>query len=399
MASIYTVSQANDYIANMFAQDYMLKRIQVSGEVSNCKYHPSGHIYFTLKDSGGTLSAVMFRSNAAGLSFVIQNGDKLVVSGSIEVYKAGGSYSLHVAKVEKQGQGDLYEKYLKLKKELEEMGFFADEYKQPLPRYAQRIGIVTAKTGAAIKDIINISKRRNPYVQLILYPAVVQGERAVPSIIKGIKMLDSMNLDVIIVGRGGGSIEDLWAFNDENVARAIFAARTPIISAVGHETDFTIADFVADLRAPTPSAAAELATTDISKLENDLNNYIFRLRNGIYQKRDSLKSELKELSLRMELKSPSRRTNEINARLKELKLNMRYIIKNKYAESRHSFELLVQRLDALSPIRHISNGYAYISDIKGSKIGSIKDINVGDSINIRLSDGAAIADIKEIDNG
>ena len=399
MASIYTVSQANDYIANMFAQDYMLKRIQVSGEVSNCKYHPSGHIYFTLKDSGGTLSAVMFRSNAAGLSFVIQNGDKLVVSGSIEVYKAGGSYSLHAAKVEKQGQGDLYEKYLKLKKELEEMGLFADEYKQPLPRYAQRIGIVTAKTGAAIKDIINISKRRNPYVQLILYPAIVQGERAVPSIIKGIKMLDSMNLDVIIVGRGGGSIEDLWAFNDENVARAIFAARTPIISAVGHETDFTIADFVADLRAPTPSAAAELATTDISKLENDLNNYIFRLRNGIYQKRDSLKSELKELSLRMELKSPSRRTNEINARLKELKLNMRYIIKNKYAESRHSFELLVQRLDALSPIRHISNGYAYISDIKGSKIGSIKDINVGDSINIRLSDGAAIADIKEIDNG
>ena len=399
MASIYTVSQANDYIANMFAQDYMLKRIQVSGEVSNCKYHPSGHIYFTLKDSGGTLSAVMFRSNAAGLSFVIQNGDKLVVSGSIEVYKAGGSYSLHAAKIEKQGQGDLYEKYLKLKKELEEMGFFADEYKQPLPRYAQRIGIVTAKTGAAIKDIINISKRRNPYVQLILYPAIVQGERAVPSIIKGIKMLDSMNLDVIIVGRGGGSIEDLWAFNDENVARAIFAARTPIISAVGHETDFTIADFVADLRAPTPSAAAELATTDISKLENDLNNYIYRLRNGIYQKRDSLKSELKELSLRMELKSPSRRTNEINARLKELKLNMRYIIKNKYAESRHSFELLVQRLDALSPIRHISNGYAYISDIKGSKIGSIKDINVGDSINIRLSDGAAIADIKEIDNG
>lgn len=399
MASIYTVSQANDYIANMFAQDYMLKRIQVSGEVSNCKYHPSGHIYFTLKDSGGTLSAVMFRSNAAGLSFVIQNGDKLVVSGSIEVYKAGGSYSLHAAKIEKQGQGDLYEKYLKLKKELEEMGLFADEYKQPLPRYAQRIGIVTAKTGAAIKDIINISKRRNPYVQLILYPAIVQGERAVPSIIKGIKMLDSMNLDVIIVGRGGGSIEDLWAFNDENVARAMFAARTPIISAVGHETDFTIADFVADLRAPTPSAAAELATTDISKLENDLNNYIFRLRSGIYQKRDSLKSELKELSLRMELKSPSRRTNEINARLKELKLNMRYIIKNKYAESRHSFELLVQRLDALSPIRHISNGYAYISDIKGSKIGSIKDINVGDSINIRLSDGAAIADIKEIDNG
>ena len=399
MASIYTVSQANDYIANMFAQDYMLKRIQVSGEVSNCKYHPSGHIYFTLKDSGGTLSAVMFRSNAAGLSFVIQNGDKLVVSGSIEVYKAGGSYSLHAAKVEKQGQGDLYEKYLKLKKELEEMGLFADEYKQPLPRYAQRIGIVTAKTGAAIKDIINISKRRNPYVQLILYPAIVQGERAVPSIIKGIKMLDSMNLDVIIVGRGGGSIEDLWAFNDENVARAMFAARTPIISAVGHETDFTIADFVADLRAPTPSAAAELATTDISKLENDLNNYIFRLRSGIYQKRDSLKSELKELSLRLELKSPSRRTQEINARLKELKLNMRYIIKNKYAESRHSFELLVQRLDALSPIRHISNGYAYISDIKGSKIGSIKDINVGDSINIRLSDGAAIADIKEIDNG
>ncbi len=399
MASIYTVSQANDYIANMFEQDYMLKRIQVSGEVSNCKYHSSGHIYFTLKDSGGTLSAVMFKSYVAGLPFEMQNGDKVVVSGSIEVYRAGGSYSLRASKIEKQGQGDLYEKYIRLKNELEEMGLFADEYKQPVPRYAQSIGIVTAKTGAAIRDIINISKRRNPYVQLVLYPATVQGDRAVPSIIRGIRALDSMSLDVIIVGRGGGSIEDLWAFNDERVARAIFAARTPIISAVGHETDFTIADFVADLRAPTPSAAAELATADISKLERDLDNYIYRLRSGIYQKKDSIKAELKSLSLRMELRSPRSRVEGINARLNELRLNMRYIIKNKYAEKKHSFEMLVQRLDALSPIRHISNGYAYISSAGGAKIGSIKDIKIGDSINIRLSDGAAVADIKEIDNG
>lgn len=268
MASVYSVSQVNTYIKNMFAQDFALNRIQVKGEVSNLKYHTSGHIYFTLKDGGSALAAVMFAGRrAAGLKFRMQEGQQVIVRGSIEVYERDGRYQLYAKEIEPDGTGDLYRRFVELRDRLEEMGMFAGEYKQPIPRYARTVGIVTASTGAAIRDIMNISARRNPYVQLVLFPAQVQGEGAVPSIVKGIEVLDRMGLDVIIVGRGGGSIEDLWAFNEEAVARAIFACRTPVISAVGHETDVTIADYVADLRAPTPSAAAELAVFDYAQFE------------------------------------------------------------------------------------------------------------------------------------
>ena len=262
MAGVYSVAQVNSYIKNMFAQDFLLRRLSVKGEVSNCKYHSSGHIYFTLKDGGGTLQAVMFASQRRGLNFKLAEGQQVVVKGTVDVYERDGKYQLYASEIELSGRGDLYLRFEKLLKELEEMGMFDPQYKRPIPRFAKTVGIVTAPTGAAIRDIMNISHRRNPYVQLILYPALVQGDGAKDSIVKGIRTLDAMGLDVLIVGRGGGSIEDLWAFNEEEVARAIFACNTPVISAVGHETDVTIADYAADLRAPTPSAAAELAVFD-----------------------------------------------------------------------------------------------------------------------------------------
>ena len=255
MKNTYSVGQVNRYIKNMFTQDYLLQKIYVKGEVSNCKYHTSGHIYFSLKDETGTLNCVMFAGHRRGLAFAMKNGDKVIVGGSVDVYERDGRYQMYAKEITLEGAGALYERYLALKQELEDMGMFAQEYKQPIPRFIRRLGVVTAPTGAAVQDIRNISYRRNPYLQIILYPALVQGAGAAESIVKGIQMLDKTDVDVIIVGRGGGSIEDLWAFNEEIVARAIFECSTPIISAVGHETDFTIADFAADLRAPTPSAA------------------------------------------------------------------------------------------------------------------------------------------------
>ena len=260
--NVYSVGQVNNYIKNMFAQDFMLHQISIKGEVSNCKYHSSGHIYFTLKDQTGTINAIMFAGNRKGLSFQMKEGDKVVVTGSVEVYERDGKYQIYAREIELDGAGGLYLKFEALKRELEEMGMFAEEYKQPIPQFARRIGIVTAPTGAAVQDIRNIAARRNPYVQLILYPALVQGEGAAASIVNGIHALEQLGVDVMIVGRGGGSIEDLWAFNEEIVARAIFECTVPVISAVGHQTDWTIADYVADLRAPTPSAAAELAVFD-----------------------------------------------------------------------------------------------------------------------------------------
>jgi len=233
MAGIYSVSQVNAYLKNMFSQDFMLARIRVRGEVSNVTYHSSGHIYFTIKDAGGTLSAVMFSSQRKGLSFQMHEGQKIVASGSIEVYERAGVYQLYAVKIEEEGRGDLYAEFLKRKEKLEEMGMFSEAYKRPVPKYAKTVGIVTAPTGAAIQDIINISTRRNPYIQLVLCPAIVQGEKAPDSIVRGIKKLDRYGVDVIIIGRGGGSIEDLWAFNEEKVAQAVFDCRTPVISAVG----------------------------------------------------------------------------------------------------------------------------------------------------------------------
>ena len=303
MKNVYTVGQVNSYIKNMFQQDFMMSRIYVKGEVSNCKYHTSGHIYFTLKDASGALPAVLFAGNRKGLGFTMKNGDNVIVLGSISVYERDGKYQLYAREILPDGEGLLYQRFQQLKKELEEMGMFAPEYKQPIPKYIRRLGIVTAPTGAAIRDIQNISGRRNPYVQAILYPALVQGDGAAQSIVNGIYALERLGVDVIIVGRGGGSMEDLWAFNEEIVARAIFECSVPIISAVGHETDTTIADYVADLRAPTPSAAAELAVYDIRELEGALLSFQLELNRAFNGKLERAEEQIRQYEGRLRLLS------------------------------------------------------------------------------------------------
>lgn len=395
MASIYSVSQVNSYIKNMFAQDFALSKISVRGEVSNCKYHTSGHIYFTLKDKTGTLSAVMFAGQRKGLSFQLREGQQVIVSGAVDVYERDGKYQMYARSIQLDGQGDLYERFLKMKEELEEMGMFAAEYKQPIPAYATKIGIVTASTGAAIQDIQNITNRRNPYVQLILYPALVQGEGAASSIVAGIHTLDQMNLDVLIVGRGGGSIEDLWAFNEEIVARAIFECHTPIISAVGHETDVTIADYVADLRAPTPSAAAELAVFDYRKFLEQHQLYEAALTRGMGRKVERLRYQTEQYRLRIKLHDPQQQIREKRQHLAELQDGMQAAMERKLLDARHRLALAGGRLHGLSPLEKISRGFGFITNDQGQRVESIHQVKAGDDIMVRVADGKLKASIKE----
>ena len=321
--NVYTVKQVNSYIRNMFTQDYMLSRIYVKGEVSNCKYHTSGHIYFSLKDESGAIACVMFAGQRGGLAFRMCDGQQVVALGSVDIYERSGTYQLYAKEIRLDGEGVLYERFQALKKELEEMGMFAPEYKQPIPAYAQRVGIVTAPTGAAVRDIMNIAKRRNPYVQLILCPAKVQGEGAAESIARGIRMLGAMEVDVLIVGRGGGSVEDLWAFNEEEVARAIFECPVPVISAVGHETDTTIADYVADLRAPTPSAAAELAVYDYARLEQKMREYEAKLSGLLQQRAAFARLCVEKYEAKLRSLHPGNRLREDRMRLADMEDRLR----------------------------------------------------------------------------
>lgn len=394
--NIYSVGQINNYIKNMFSQDFMLRNISVKGEISNCKYHTSGHIYFTIKDAAGTISAIMFAGSRRGLGFTMKEGDKVIVTGSVEVYEKTGSYQLYARQIELDGAGNLYLQFEKLKNELEEMGYFAKEYKIPIPKYARRIGIVTAPTGAAIQDIRNISKRRNPYVELILYPALVQGDGAAQSIVNGIHALEQIGVDIIIVGRGGGSIEDLWAFNEKIVADAIFNCRIPTISAVGHETDWTIADFVADMRAPTPSAAAELAVFDYRQVQDKLYEYNRRMQNSLYNKLELSRQKLNSYKLKLDYLSPEHRLNENRRRLMEyeekLKLRIDMIIKGK----KHMLELYAGRLEACSPVKKLGQGYAYVEDYKGKSLRSVEGVEKNQDITIYLLDGKIKTVVSEV---
>lgn len=395
MAGIYSVSQVNSYIKNMFAQDFALSRISVRGEVSNCKYHTSGHIYFTLKDKTGTLAAVMFAGQRRGLSFQLQEGQQVVVTGTVDVYERDGKYQLYARKIEQDGQGDLFLRFQKLRDQLEEMGMFAPEYKQPIPRYARTVGVVTASTGAAIRDIMNITARRNPYVQLILYPALVQGAGAAASIVRGIQTLDEMGLDVLIVGRGGGSIEDLWAFNEEPVARAIFNCRTPVISAVGHETDVTIADYVADLRAPTPSAAAELAVFDYRQFEEQLLAYNAALRRAMGRQVERRRFQADQYRLRLQLHDPMSTLRQQRQRLADLQDQIEEAMKRKLTMAKHRLALAGGRLHGLSPLEKISRGFGFLTDENSRRIEHAADVNPGDLITIRITDGRLKARVTE----
>ena len=419
MAGAYTVTQVTSYIRNMFTQDFALNRISIRGEVSNCKYHTSGHIYFTLKDSGAQIAAVMFAGQRDGLDFQLAEGQEVTVTGSVDVYERDGRYQLYAKKITREGRGGLYLKFEQLRNELEEMGMFDSCYKQPIPKYARSIGIVTASTGAAIRDIMNIASRRNPYVQLVLYPALVQGEQAKYSIAKGIETLDQMGLDLLIVGRGGGSIEDLWAFNEELVARAIFNCNTPIISAVGHETDVTIADYVADLRAPTPSAAAELAVFDYGQFVEQTALYHQVLQRSMERRVERLSFRLNQDCMRLKLLSPKHQLNGRRQRLADIEGHMRDHIERRLQKAeqqkeealrllsakmeqaltreRHRLAILGSRLDGLSPLKKLGGGYGFITDEREQALRSVTQACPGESITVRVRDGRMEARVEKIE--
>ena len=394
MKNVYTVSYVNSYIKDMFTQDFMLNGIYIKGEISNCKYHTSGHIYFTLKDEKAAISAVMFASQRKNLGFKLQEGQKVIVLGNVCVYERDGKYQIYANQILLDGEGDLFAKYEKLKKELEEMGMFANEYKMPIKKYIRRLGVVTAPTGAAIQDIINITKRRNPYVEIILYPALVQGQGAAESIVRGIKTLDKFGVDTIIVGRGGGSIEDLWAFNEEIVARAIFESNTPIISAVGHETDVTIADFVADMRAPTPSAAAELAVFEYSAIADMLKQYNSDLLSAMADRINDNKIRCNNYKLHLDYLNPINQIKEKRHYMIELEEKLDLRMKNKVDTYKNTLSLFIEKLNGLSPLAKLNQGYSYTSDKAGNTLASVDQVEADDMICISVSDGNIDAIVK-----
>mgnify|MGYP002511555740 CR=1 FL=1 len=399
MQNVYTVAQVNSYIRNMFTQDFMLQKVRIRGEVSNCKYHPSGHIYFTLKDAKGTISCVMFSSDRKGLTFRLAEGQQVIASGSVDVYERDGKYQLYARAIELDGIGALYERYERLKAELAERGMFAEQYKQPIPRYISKLGVVTAQTGAAVRDIINVASRRNPYVQIILYPAIVQGEAAAPSIINGIHAMERLHVDTIIVGRGGGSIEDLWAFNEEAVAQAVFDCTIPIISAVGHETDVTITDFVADLRAPTPSAAAELAVYDFGHLEEQMAEYAYTMQHLCRRTIQNYRNRVGQYGVRLKYLSPLNTIRMKKTQSVSLEERLQAAMEKLLQEKRHRLALYAERMKGLSPLDKLSQGYAYAADVSGRTLSSVEQVDVGEQIRVYVKDGSLLAKVQEKENG
>ncbi len=419
--NVYTVSQINRYIKNMFEQDFFLGRVSVSGEVSNLKYHSSGHIYFTLKEENCVIACVMFARQRRTLLMRLQEGQKLIVTGKIDVYERDGKYQLYAETIEDAGEGRLFAEFERLKARLSEMGMFDAAYKQPIPKFARTIGIVTAPTGAAVRDIISVSKRRNPYVRLLLYPALVQGEGAAESIVRGLCVLEEKKPDLIIVGRGGGSIEDLWAFNEEAVARAIFECSVPVISAVGHETDFTIADFVADLRAPTPSAAAEMANPDVRAILSMLEEKRQSLYRTFTEKMEFRRWRLKQYGATLARQNPVQQWNEKRMRLlqqeEQMEALLRQCLKTKKDQLTYEGQMFqtavtsavkdrknrlsqyAALLKHLSPYARLASGFAVITDAAGRRLSSVRDVEEGMEIKARLADGvltARVSDRKEV---
>ena len=393
MANIYSVTQVNNYIKNMFTQDFLLQGLSIRGEVSNCKYHSSGHIYFTLKDSGGTLTCIMFAGYRRGLSFKLEEGQQVIVTGAVDVYERDGRYQLYAREIRLAGVGLLFERFEALKAELKEMGMFEAEYKQPIPKFIRTLGVVTAPTGAAVRDIIQISMRRNPFVQIILYPAQVQGEGAAESIVEGIHALERQGVDVMIVGRGGGSIEDLWAFNERIVAEAVFHCSVPVISAVGHETDTTIIDFVSDLRAPTPSAAAELAVFDVRQLLAQLESYEGALISGMRQKLERYRQITEHYSRLFQMKHPAHQIREKRHHLIRLEERLQAAMSRQMELKRSELLLKISRLKGLSPLDKLEQGLAYVSQPDGRAVYRVEQVGAGDLLNIQLKDGRVYATV------
>lgn len=397
MEKAYSVWQINAYIKNLFAKDYALTDLYMKGEVSNCKYHTSGHIYFTLKDSKSQMACVMFAGQRSGLGFQMKEGQSVIVHGGISVYERDGKYQMYAREIFLDGTGQLYERFEQLKKQLLEEGLFDQSHKKPIPFLCKRVGIVTASTGAAIQDIINISTRRNPYAQLILYPAIVQGEQAPASIINGIRQLDELGVDVIIVGRGGGSIEDLWGFNDEQVARAIYACNTPIISAVGHETDTTIADYVSDLRAPTPSAAAELAVCNITEVFGKFKEYNLALNRSLMHKITQCRNRLERFQLKLEFNHPGNQILQKRQFLMDIEDKLQSSMQSRLKDSRHKLALYMEKMNGLSPIYKLNKGFAYVTDTTGHALIKAEQVSIEDVVTIKVMDGDITAKVTDVE--
>ena len=390
MKHIFSVTQINSYIHRIFESDYALKKIYLKGEVSNCKYHSSGHIYFTLKDEKSTLRCVMFSSDRfKGLAFHLEDGQLIEACGNISVYEQAGTYQLYVRKIELAGAGELYVRYERLKQELAEKGYFDFERKKPLPAYPEKIGIVTALTGAAIEDIRSIARRRNQTVQLYLYPAKVQGEGASAEIARGIRYFDKAGVDIIIIGRGGGSIEDLWAFNEMPVADAIYEADTPIISGTGHEVDMTIADYCADVRAATPSAACELAIPDMQSVFTKLSNYREALDMQAEQRCAQLRQQMILLQRQLEAGRPDRKLLKHKLLYERLENRLSQAIKEKYRSRQQMFSRYVDQLSGLAPTNRLKGGYAFAQTKNGRPVASIEQLEKEVPFSLTFSDGEA----------
>lgn len=390
-----TVTDLNKYIKGKIDNDEMLNSVLVKGEISNFKNHYTGHMYFTLKDENSLIKCVMFKTYTTHLSFMPKDGMRVIILGSVSVFERDGVYQIYAKAMKEDGLGSLYESYEKLKADLEKEGLFEESHKKKIPFMPKTIGVLTSNTGAVIRDIINVSTRRNPNVHIKLYPVPVQGTGAAEKIAEGIRFMNENNLaDVLIVGRGGGSLEDLWPFNEEIVARAIYNSQIPIISAVGHETDFTIADFVADLRAPTPSAAAELAVANVEDVRDTLELYKNRYKNALRKKLELMRLSYEKCMARPAFKNQEQKINEkymlIDMKVKSIQNSIMLKIK----ETRTSFVKEVAKLDSLSPLKTLSRGYSIVTKSDGKIVNKVTDLNKNDEIKIRLSDGEKQAVVK-----
>ena len=395
-AEILSVSGLNNYIKNLFENNRTLTSVSVRGEISNFVNHRSGHLYFSLKDADGQIRAVMFRSRAMALKFMPESGMKVIVHGSVTVYPRDGSYQIYVSSMQPDGIGALYLAYEQMKARLAEEGLFDEIYKKPIPLIPNRIGVITSPTGAAVQDIINVTGRRYPGADLFIYPALVQGEGAEESLIKALDYLDRSSLcDVIIIGRGGGSIEDLWAFNSEKLARRIFEAKAPVISAVGHETDFTICDFVADLRAPTPSAAAEIAVPDKRDLLMRIDSYDERLIKALLRTVERARERLDRLTVATDVNKLYSLIDIKREKLAHLNEKSNLLINNIIKQARERLAKDSARADALSPLSTILRGYS-IAEKHGKIINSVSEMNIGDEFTLILSDGKVSGSVKDI---
>lgn len=394
---IYSVTDINNHIKLLFMKDNVLSGVSICGEISDCKYHTSGHIYFTLKDSGGQLACVMFAGKrASGLNFKLEPGQSVIVTGSVSIYERDGKYQLYADRITKEGKGELYERFEQLKQKLLLEGLFDNDHKKPIPQYIRTLGVITAATGAAIQDIINITTRRNPYVKIVLYPAKVQGAGAARTLINGIHAMEKIRPDVIIIGRGGGSFEDLFEFNDEELARAIYVCDIPVISAVGHEVDFTICDYVSDLRAPTPSAGAELAVYQYSEMSARFVDYHYELYRAMNNRITDEKSKLDRYRLKLNALSPASRLDNYRLRLDSLSTALYNQINSSLNNTKHRLSLISGQFERLSPLNSLARGYSYVTGPDGHNITSVSQVSTGDLLRINTTDGAIEANVVNI---